>query len=240
VVKKVQKEKEKQKEGKQKEEKQKEEKQKEEESLRNVFLYFNIILYYIMAYFGFHGRYKPHKYEDCKDFKTKRWEEILETEPKDIPLNILTNSCNLKKVGEPGYINFIQLDAIKQLLEIKKQTRTKDISNYEEVKNRIIKLFKKKYSSIFCKEPEIVDNTSMNKLFSTLQNYPSQTIVNSHSTLKPSSSNMVDIEFNKTTEYLNQKAKSLFNKTSSHLKRGGKRKRRKTRRRKSKKYSSLF
>jgi hypothetical protein len=189
-----------------------------------------------MAYFGFHGRYKKHTYEDCKDFKTKSWKEILEIEPKDIPLNILTNSCNLKKVGEPGYINFIQLDAIKQLLEIKKKTRTKD---------KIIDMFKKKYSSIFCKEPENVenvDNTSIIKLLSTLQSSPSQTIVNSHSTLNPSSSNMVDSEFNKTTENLKKRAAELLSNSisQSHSKKGGKTKRRKTKRRKSKKCFSLF
>jgi hypothetical protein len=89
----------------------------------------------------FHGRYKKHKYEDCKDFINMNWEEILNTDPSKIPFNILTNSCNLKKVGNPGYITELQLDAIKHLLEIKYLLKTKD-PNYEIKKLDIINRFK--------------------------------------------------------------------------------------------------
>ena len=90
----------------------------------------------------FHGRYKTHKYEDCKDFINKNWEEILNTNPSDIPFNILTNSCKLKKVGSSGYITDIQLDAIKHLLEIKYLLKNKD-PNYERKKLEIINRFKR-------------------------------------------------------------------------------------------------
>ena len=89
----------------------------------------------------FHGRYKTHTYEDCIDFKDKNWYEILNTNPKDIPFNILTNSCKLKKINSPGYIDSLQLEAIKYLLEIKYLLKSKD-PNYERKRLDIINRFK--------------------------------------------------------------------------------------------------
>jgi len=112
-----------------------------------------------MAYFGFHGRLKKHCYEDCKDLKNLSFIEILNIDPSKVPSNILTNSCIFKKINKQDYINSIQLDAIQHLLMIKNNARTKDSSNYEEVKNNIIKLFKKKYSE-FCQEFDTFNTTN--------------------------------------------------------------------------------
>jgi hypothetical protein len=108
-----------------------------------------------MAYFGFHGRYKSHCYEDCKDHRLQsmNWYQILNIPPSEIPSNILTNSCSLKKINEPNYISSIQLDAIQHLLKLKEYIKKYKIPNndnyIEDLKNNLITKFQTKYSD-FC------------------------------------------------------------------------------------------
>ena len=77
--------------------------------------------------------------------------------------NILTNSCIFKKINKEDYISSIQLDAIQHLIMIKNSAKTKDSSNYEDVKNRIIRLFKSKYSE-FCQDFNTFNTTNKKKI----------------------------------------------------------------------------
>jgi hypothetical protein len=205
-----------------------------------------------MAYFGFHGRYKKHCYEDCKDLKNKNFIEILNLDPSTVPSNILTNSCIFKKINKQDYITSIQLDAIQHLLMIKNSARTKDSSNYKEVKDRIIRLFKNKYSE-FCQEFDTFNTTNKGPmigrdLFTPPINdtavYPGYT----KSLVQKARDSQIESLMNETHEKIvgetmvNNDIEDL-ERRFANLKSGGKKsskRKRKTRRRKSKKCFSLF
>ena len=206
-----------------------------------------MLLYYIMAYFGFHGRYKKHCYEDCKDLKNKSFIEILNLDPSQIPSNILTNSCIFKKINKQDYITSIQLDAIQHLLMIKNNVRTKDNPNYEEVKDRIVRLFKNKYSE-FCEEFNTFNTTNKKTmlgrdLFANQNEIPFASLKNNsqiESVMKEAYDTIVDENMERNDE--KQQFKHLNRRLEKLNSSGGKKssKRRKTKRRKSKKYFSLF
>jgi len=203
-----------------------------------------------MAYFGFHGRYKKHTYEDCKDFKDLSFIDILNLDPSKIPSNILKNSCILKNINKPNYITSIQLDAIQHLLMIKNNARTINTPNYKEEKDRIIGMFKKKYFN-FCQELYIFDTTnkgiiSSKHLFSNRPHIPFASVKKENPEIEEvileATNKIVDetMALNDTNERIKELEKRLKKLNSKSSKGGKKITKRKTKRKNSKKCFSLF